>query len=631
MNVITAENNPNSKYNIRWVLSISIPLGLFFNFINLYLSITMGFISVGIGSIFALLIGKLILSCKKYDSKANLSLILIAFGASMAAEASISILFLIWLVQNPDPAVVLNVPFWLLPSVEIIENRDIFNPAWIPPLITHWFLMVIPGLMGIIFALKISDKFIHNDEEYPFPTQIQNVETISVMTERTDKIPLFLKCAVVGFLFSAITTFVGYSILDFSQPENGWILGISLGVVGVTLFSSGFIIDNYKITLCATIGAIIFYGPVFGPLFLGNFEQETDFFSVFVHGLQDVYISFLIGALLGAILLGSIVHQLVKKLLNKNTTKEEDEKKSNSIPDSEEKEIKEENSHDRELLIEKETPSRQKNVITKIILTLYSLIKTKFFLGYSILFLLCVVYAYGLNIYKNNLIVTILLLSWIMGFGTMIILTIAITGIAKSASATIPPFIFNQLPIYFASNQVSYLPYIASPIPETQEGVQIISYSKLALMTNIDKKSMLVAYFTGYFSAVVTIPFFALILWFTLGIGTPEFPAPAFPFNKILLTAFAARDIGVVINYFELLGGLLFGIIIGPNLGLGLVFGFIFPPHMAFPLTLGGITRFFVKRKYGKEKVKDSGITMVTGLNVGASIVLIPLVLLAFL
>lgn len=218
-----------------------------------------------------------------------------------------------------------------------------------------------------------------------------------------------------------------------------------------------------------------------------------------------------------------------------------------------------------------------------------------------------------------------------MGFGTMIILNIAITGIAKSASATIPPYIFNQLPIYFTSNQISYLPYIASPVPETQEGVQIVSYSKLALMMNIDRRSMLVAYFTGYFSAVVTIPFFALILWFTLGIGTPEFPAPAFPFNKALLTAFAARDISVVIDFFELLGGIFLGIIIGPNLGLGLVFGFIFPPHMAIPLALGGITRLLAKRKYGKDKVKDSGITMVTGLNVGASILLIPLVLLAFL
>lgn len=40
--------------------------------------------------------------------------------------------------------------------------------------------------------------------------------------------------------------------------------------------------------------------------------------------------------------------------------------------------------------------------------------------------------------------------------------------------------------------------------------------------------------------------------------------------------------------------------------------------------------RIIANRKYVENEVKDVGITVVTGLSVGASIVLIPLVLLAF-
>ena len=51
---------------------------------------------------------------------------------------------------------------------------------------------------------------------------------------------------------------------------------------------------------------------------------------------------------------------------------------------------------------------------------------------------------------------------------------------------------------------------------------------------------------------------------------------------------------------------------------------------MGISLALGGLIRILTNKKYEKNKVKDVGITMVTGLSVGASIVLIPLVLFEF-
>ncbi|MFX0210973.1 MAG: OPT/YSL family transporter, partial [Candidatus Hodarchaeota archaeon] len=231
----------------------------------------------------------------------------------------------------------------------------------------------------------------------------------------------------------------------------------------------------------------------------------------------------------------------------------------------------------------------------------------------------------------DNFILTFIVVFWIMGLGTIILIYLAVSTSAKSSTVFTPPFIFDLLPTYFGTSGTTYVPYLAMPIAEIREGVQIVSYSKLAQMTNTDNKAMFVSFLTGYLSAVITTPFFALLLWFSLGIGTPDFPAPAFPFNAAIITAFAARNIEAIINFLELIIGGFLGALFGPNIGIGLLFGFFFPPHMGISLAVGGLLRIFTNKRYGKEKVKDVGITIVTGLSVGASIVLIPLVLFAFL
>ncbi|MFX1283899.1 MAG: OPT/YSL family transporter [Promethearchaeota archaeon] len=618
------EQFESKNHNLTWVLLISIPIGLFFNFINLYLSITMGFVSIGIGAIFALLLGKIILNQKGLDNKSNLTLVLVSFGASIAAEASTALLFLIWFAQNHDASIGFDVPSWLLPSQEIINSRDILNPAWLTPLMVHWFLMLIPGIMGILFALKIRNNFIHDDDEFPFPSQIQQAETINVMTEKAEKLPIFLKAGLIGFLFSAITTFAGFSYLDVSQPENGWIFGISLGIVGISLFSAGFLIDRPIISLSAAIGSILFYGPIFGPIFLADISEKTDFYSFFVNGFQDIYLSFVIGFILGAILIGGIVHKVGKSILKRFGINFKQNNSNNKEQNPSESSVNNEESQ-QNLTEEKVSLKKQ------ITATLRTRKAWNFIFLYSVLFFLCVGFVYYLKLLGDNFILTFIIVFWIMGLGTIFLIYLAVSTSAKSSTIFSPPFIFDLLPTYLGTSGKTYVPYLAMPVAEIREGIQIVNYSKLALMTNTDNKAMFVSFIVGYLSAVITTPFFALLLWFSLGIGTPDFPAPAFPFNAAIITAFAARNIEAVLNFVEMIIGGFLGSLIGPNIGIGLLFGFFFPPHMGISLSIGGIVRIFTNKRFGKEKVKDVGITIVTGLSVGASIVLIPLVLIAFL
>ncbi|MHA2108925.1 MAG: hypothetical protein ACW99R_14575, partial [Candidatus Hodarchaeales archaeon] len=353
MNEENQNEYPNDQgIDLKWVLIIAVPFGLFFNFINLYLSISMGFISIGLGGIFALLLGKFILGKKGIDKRSNLALISIAFGASLSAEASRTLLFLIWLALNADGIANFGFdrPSWLLPGDDIINNTIVFSETWIQPILVHWFLMLVPGVMGILLGLFLKNRFINDDEEYPFPDQIIQTEVINVLTEQSEKLPLFIKSAFIGFVFSAVTLILGLSYIDISQPQNGWILGLSLGIIGVALFSVGFIIDRPKMTFSAGIASICIYGPVFGPFLLDKYPKGTEFYSFFVSGLEDVYLSFTIGFLLGALILSGIFFFVLKKifpkLMNGNSKSKNDSQngKTNENPTDSSIEDKEESN-----------------------------------------------------------------------------------------------------------------------------------------------------------------------------------------------------------------------------------------------------------------------------------------------
>ncbi len=626
------EQQDGQNVDLKYVLMIAVPFGLFFNFINLYLSISMGFISIGLGSIFALLLGKLLLGKKGIDKRSNLTLIAIAFGASLSAEASRTLLFLIWLALHADGIADFGFdrPAWLLPGDDIINNTIVFSDTWIQPILVHWFLMLVPGVMGILLGLFLKNKFINDDKEYPFPDQIIQTEIINVLTEQSEKLPLFIKSALLGFVFSALTLFLGFSYIDISKPQNGWILGLSLGIIGVALFSVGFIINHPKLTFSAGIASVCLYGPVLGPFLLDKYPKGTDFYSFFVSGLEDVYLSFTVGFLLGALILSGIFYSIIKKVYakvfkGKNRFIKESNSENNNVDVTN---SSKEAIHGKNKLHQNLSKDQVEGKSKK---TLFSLRNMNFIFLYMVLFIFCVGFVYQFRILGDNLFVTFLVVFWIMGIGSAATFYLSISSSAKTSTSISPPFIFDLLPIYLVGIRNSYTPFIASPVPEIREGRTLVNHYKLAQLTKTDEKFVLKTFLVGYLAAAITTPFFALILWSTIGIGTPEFPAPTFPFEAALISVFASGDIGAVIDLAELIIGGLFGMLSGSNLGLGAVLAFLFPPHLAIPITLGGILRILANKRYGADFVKDKGVTILTGVSVGASAVLMPLVLFSFL
>ena len=121
----------SQQYLSMGILALSVMIGLLFNWISFYLSIVLGFLSIGVGPLIILLLAKLAYR-KKELTKSHLALISIAYRGTTAAEASTGLLFVIWLTVNSRLFYNLdfNPPSWFLPSASVLSNRSLGISEW---------------------------------------------------------------------------------------------------------------------------------------------------------------------------------------------------------------------------------------------------------------------------------------------------------------------------------------------------------------------------------------------------------------------------------------------------------------------------------------------------------------------
>ena len=597
-------------------------IGIAMNWLALYLNIILGLISIGISSFVVLLLTRTFF--RRKATAENLTLVSIAYGATSAAEASISLLFIIWLYQNAASfGLGFSAPTWLLPSDLILADRIIFSLEWIAPLLTHYFLMFIPGITGLILGIYLAPRFIHKDKEYPFPGTIQAIKSVEVLvTNERSKVQLFIRFLFIGFLI-ALITLIFLPSLDVSNSDSGMIFGLYLGTIGVTMFAVGLIINQPKITIPIGISSVILY-TIISPLVLDfpDFQNkvalgqyQTDFFSLYSYLLQNTFLSFLIGFILSAALLSPIVWSLIKKIIKKNnkkvTTTIQSEKHENNSVISTQPEPTIEIQKKRKLFL-----IGKRDVIISSIYFIALLLSTGFVIMLNIL-------------PGTDLLIILLLLFWILLLGSFIQGILTVSTVAKSSTAVVPPFIFDNIPIFLTGAR-GFLPYIATPKAEVGETIGVVSALKFGQKMKLSQKNVLIAYFAGYFVAALSTPFFALFLWSALGIGTAALPAPAFPIYISMIGPFAAGSIELFVNIAEVLIGAISALFF-PGIGISLAIGMFFPPHMALCLSLGGITALLLERHRGKEWMKSRGVIAATALSVGATLTVPILILLNLL
>jgi hypothetical protein len=607
------------------VVLIGVLVGLGMNWLTLYLNIVLGLLSVGISAFIVLLFTKILL--REKATAQNLTLVSIAYGATSAAEASVGLLFIIWLYNNASSFGFENFepPSWLLPSPSVLAERLVLTSEWIFPLLVHYFLMLIPGITGLILGIYLAPKFINDEEEFPFPGVIQQIKTVEVLvTNQTSKISLFKRFCALGFIVALITLF--YPVIDFSSINNGILLGIMLGTVGVTMFSVGFIINNPKISIPAGISSIVLYTFITPFLInISDFQDQVtqemysnDFFGLYSYLIQDRYLSFLIGFIVSVAIVSPIVFNRIKAIFNKIRKDNQTLELNDS---SEERSSAETN------IAEYDLPELPKVSLLSRLMDLIGKKELGIFLLYVLVLLVSTIFVVSLNILPGTQLgIVFMLLIWIMFIGALVQGYITTSMIAKASAGSSLPFVFDNIPLFLVGAR-GLTPYLATPKAEVGETISMVTTLKFGQQMKLKSKYTIFAFLAGYIVAALVTPVFALFLWKALGIGNVNFPAPAFPIFLALIGPFAAGAIEIFLNIAELLfGGIL--ALFFPTIGLSVAIGMFFPPHMAICISLGGVTAIMIEKRKGKEWMKDKGQIVATAISVGASLTVPVLILM---
>lgn len=597
-------NESDTKSHMKFIFMWSIFLGLILNWLALYLRISMGFVSIGIGPMVILLFSRKVFQSKHIDTRENLTIVIIAYSATSAAEASVSLLFVIWLTYNASYFnMEFNPPSWFLPRRYILDNKILFSREWVLPLLTHYFLMFIPGIVGITIGWLMKDKFIHDNDKYPFPGVIQNDAQIGILTDEADsKGSTFWKFVQIAFIVALITNFVPHLlVLDFSNTTNSSIAGILLGPVGVAFFAVGLIINKKGLSLGIASTSILAYSIL--SIWVVDPIGNVDYYTFFGYALQNNYLSPAIALLIGGLILGPIFWGIISSLFKKNKSTKENPKSSET-----------------EKIVEHTGSEIQKRSLVVRMLTNW-----KYILIILAVYSTCTVFVIQTHVLGNTSSwVIAVVIFWIVVIGGFANSFLLISGVSRANTGIAVPFLFDNAAVY-AAGGAGLLPYLAIPSAETDGSVGIVQTQKLAQLNGVNQKLALRAYIAGYVAGSTTTPIFALLLWYALGIGSARFPAPAFPVQGAIVATFASRHVDTFINLKIFLIFIAVGIVLvklNVDIAMGAAIGLFLPPHMAIPLALGGIIRAYSQRGKTVEEVNEKMRIVGSALAVGASFVI---------
>lgn len=571
---------------------IGVLLGVLFDCLGLYLMLVLGFIGIGVGLSITLLFGHVLLKRFEASSQKSLTIIVATFRGASAASFTISLVFTIWLATNYS----VEFPAWLMPPPQVLMDREVFHSAWIVPLAVRYFLMIVPGMLGLIWGWGLRNQLIER-EELPFPNQLQTAKLIQSVTAGGQQAKTLFRMILLGLVVTAVLELSGFNVIDFSDTGSGWIIGIQIGALGLVMAVAGYVV-GHKLSTSLCVSSVLFW-TFLSPLVVGG-APGLGYYDFFSYGMTGEYLS--IG--LGLIIIGAVLFPMMKGRRKKSEGNHTSEEKASLW-------------------------SRIKEVFVSFS---YIFKNVRVALTYVVFMSVCVLFVLILGVMGSvNSVVAIATTLVVLVVGGSVQMIIILRMFGATGVATGLPLVFYEVPI-FLTGYSGYTAYCSMPSVEVDSGMGIVACSKVARMTKTDEKTLLKAFIVGNLSAIAVTPIFGLLLWHTYGIGTAALPTPAFPAMGALISVFATRSLGGIISLpfigIGLLGGLLACLV--PFLdAMGFAIGIFLPPHFALCFLAGGAIRWWTERSKGKEYFQEKGLNISTGLSTGASFTILLLIILA--
>jgi len=507
-------------------------------------------------------------------------------------------------VQAYVPGV--NLPWWLIPSYEVLTSGSPLHRAWIVPILFHLILMVISTLLGFVTALTISDLVLKR-KSAKFPIYSANGITIDTCFQEDQQTQFMFKWLGIGIAVTlgqyGLNYFLeplGFSLIswDFTpQLPAGFALGLMLNI---GLMAITYIIDP-KISITMLLAGIVTYlviSPLLtaaGLLTPGVTGMDTYFNLLFQFSLSPA---------LGIMLLSGFVVLGVTKFKNRLNHPEGDSK-SSSNPD---------------------TPSNDSLSFGEYINGFFSeLIKNPILAGvYILLVCLFLILVIGFSIFSSfsigmSIIFSLILLIPIAIVDVFVLIKfVGETGIGMGAQR----IAFYEIPLA-TTGLVGYTPFIAYPRINPWTTTDILGNLKIGQITKTQRRDILMAQLLKILPGLFTSVIFVIAAWYFIGFPSESFPAIGVLQGFAIISIFATRSSGIAFNPVTfLLGGLISGLlaVFAPIAPLGIAFAMFMPPSYFIPASLGGFLRLYTNRKYGNEWFQKRGQIIAIGFIAGAAI-----------
>jgi len=569
-------------------------LSFVFTLVGSYLQINLG-MGVGFGVVTIFLAYVLFHKMLGGSSKREIALAYIMSGSGLSVAYFLG--FSIFLQESVPNA---NLPAWLVPSQEALQDKVLSSSVWITPVLVTFFLAVTSGLLGLIVAYSTYKLFVQN-KRMVFPGLTANAVIIDSCFKKEGRIRFLAYFLVAGFTFTFIqyvlkTVNIDTTLVDLSPYlPKGFLFGVALNIAFIAI---GYFISA-PAALSILVGSLASY-LIAAPILVnqGMVSYNPDSMQQYMNLLYQ----YLISPGLGFLILGGIFLSAAKILSARLKPKADGQPRASG-------------------------PQGSRLGYGELFqFFLSSLITSKklilCFVGVSVPMLL---FAYHFNFLHPFPPVVSAAFALFFLFATGFINFVIITKMSGEAgmSSGIQSIALFMVPL-FAIGYKGYTGYVIQPgSPDPLNGSSLVGYAKISNELDLDLKDIVRAVLINWIPSFIASVIFVLAMWKAVGFKTAAMPSIGFLQGLPIYRMFAERTITGILDPAAFLAGGALGAVLEaftPASTMGLALGMLLPPFYGVPFGIGGIIRLYTDRKYGKEFFREKGMLAASGLIAGGII-----------
>ncbi|KPV64744.1 MAG: OPT oligopeptide transporter protein [Candidatus Bathyarchaeota archaeon BA1] len=577
-------------FTVRAVL-LGCVLAAVFTLVNSYLSLNFG-MGVGFGVVTIFLSYVLFHKLLGNSSKREIALTWIMSGTGLSVAWTIG--FLIFVQEN---VVHSNLPVWLAPSIEAIQDKTLSFSAWMTPILVIFFLGATSGLLGLIVSYCTCQLFIQN-RRMVFPHFTASAVVIDSCFKREGHIRFLAYSLIAGFAI----TFVQYllkvinvetTLIDLSSHlPRGFLFGIALNVAFIAI---GYFISA-PVALSILVSSLAVY-LIAAPILIN--QGFVTYSPNSMQQYMNLLYQYTISPGLGVMILGGIVLSVTKMLSARLKPR---------APESP------------NALEAKGSKLGYGELFQFFIRSLTT--NRRLFLCFMVVAASTLTFAYHFNfLYPFPPVISVAFTLFFLlaaGFVNFVI----ITKMAGEAGMTtdVQSILLFMAPL-FATGYRGYTGYLIQPgSPSPWVGNSVVGYAKISNGLDLDLKGVVKAVLISWLPSFIASVTFVLVMWKVAGFLTPTMPCIAFVQALPIFRMFAEGTIAGVIDPTTFLAGGALGAVLEaftPASIMGMALGMLLPPFYGVPFGIGGILRLYSDHKYGAVFFKEKGVLIASGLIAG--------------